>query len=240
MVQIQYDTSGRNPARAAAARMPAMSEPMTFAYRMVMAVSSPIVRGWGRLHVDGLEHLPHAGPVLLAGNHDSYWDPIAVGVAARPRRQIRALAKSSMWKIKGLGIVLDGMGQIPIDRGKADAAALSRAIEELRAGACIGIFPEGTRSLGRELRARSGFGRLAEAVPEAEIVCVSVVGTTDIPAVPTRPDVRVRFFRPEGGGPQPGESAAELSARLLAEIRAEAPIVAAGRRRRRELARASA
>ena len=213
-----------------------MSESMTFAYRMVMAVSAPIVRRWGRLEVSGLEHLPPSGPVLLAGNHDSYWDPIAVGVAARPRRQIRALAKSSMWKIKGLGRVLDGMGQIPIDRGKSDAVALSRAIEELRAGACIGIFPEGTRSLGKELRARSGFGRLAEAVPEAAVVCVSVVGTTDIPVFPTRPSVRIRFFRPAGGGLRPGESAAELSARLLAEIRAEAPISIAGRKRRRALA----
>ncbi len=217
-----------------------MAEPLTGASRAVMTATSPVVGTWGRLRVSGLEVLPADGPVLLAANHDSYWDPIAIGIAARPRRQIRALAKSSMWKIKGLGKVLDGMGQIPIDRGKADVAALQRAIEELRAGACIGIFPEGTRSLGKELRARSGFGRLAEAVPEAAVVCVSVVGTTDIPAFPTRPDVRIRFFRPEGGGLQPGESAGELSARLLAEIRAEAPITAAGRKRRRRLARAGA
>jgi 1-acyl-sn-glycerol-3-phosphate acyltransferase len=212
-------------------------ERFTTAYRLVMALSAPIVRGWGRLQVEGLEHLPAHGPVLVAGNHDSYWDPVAVGVAARPRRQIRALAKSSLWKVKGLGRVLDGMGQIPIERGKSDTAAMSRAIEELRAGACIGIFPEGTRSLGRELRARSGFGRLAEAVPEAEIVCVGITGTTDIPAVPTRPEVRVRFWRPEGGGLQPGESAAELSARLLREIRAQAPIAIAGRSRRRKMSR---
>jgi hypothetical protein len=73
-------------------------------------------------------------------------------------------------------------------------------------------------------------------VPEAEVVCVSVTGTTDIPAFPTRPSVRIRFFRPVAGGLQPGETPAELSARLLAEIRAEAPITAAGRKRRRELA----
>jgi 1-acyl-sn-glycerol-3-phosphate acyltransferase len=199
-----------------------------------MAVSSPIVRRWGRLEVSGLEHLPPSGPVLLAGNHDSYWDPIAVGVAAWPRRQIRALAKSTMWKIHGLNRVLDGMGQIPIDRGAGDARALERAIAELRAGACIGIFPEGTRSLGRELRARSGFGRLAQAVPEAAVVCCTVTGTTAIPRFPERPHVRIRFFVPEGGGLQPGESAGELSARLLAEIRSQAPIDCAGRRRRRE------
>lgn len=200
-------------------------------YVAAMTVCSPIVRAWGRLEVSGLEHLPQHGPVLLAGNHDSYWDPVAVGVAALRHRQVRALAKSSLWKIKGLDRVLDSMGQIPIDRGKADAAAMSRAIEELRAGACIGIFPEGTRSLGRELRARSGLGRLAQAVPEAEIVCCSIAGTVDIPRFPKRPRVRIRFFRPAGGGLQPGETPAELGARLLAEIRSEAPIAAAGRRR---------
>ena len=207
-----------------------MTEPMTRTYVTAMTVCSPIVRRWGRLEVSGLEELPARGPILLAGNHDSYWDPVAVGVAALGRRQIRALAKSSMWKINGLNRVLDGMGQIPIDRGKADEAALGRAIAELRGGACIGIFLEGTRSRGRPLRARSGFGRLAEAVPEAQVICCSIVGTTDIPRFPTRPRVRIRFFRPAGGGLQPGEGAGDLTARLLAEIRAEAPITPAGRR----------
>jgi 1-acyl-sn-glycerol-3-phosphate acyltransferase len=173
--------------------------------------------------------MPSSGPVLLAGNHDSYWDPVTVGIAALGRRQIRALAKSSLWKIRGLDRVLDGMGQIPIDRGAGDARALDRAIEELRGGACIGVFPEGTRSLGRELRARSGFGRLAAAVPEAQVVCCTVVGTADIARFPKRPRVAVHFFRPAGGGLVHGESAGELSARLLAEIRASAPIVSCKR-----------
>jgi 1-acyl-sn-glycerol-3-phosphate acyltransferase len=207
-------------------------EQMTRTYRVAMAVCTPIVRWWGRLEVYGLEHLPESGPVLLAGNHDSYWDPVAVGIAGIPRRQIRALAKSSMWKIRGLDRVLDGMGQIPIDRGAGDVRALDRAISELRAGACIGVFPEGTRSLGRELRARSGFGRLAAAVPEAEVVCCTVVGTTDITSFPKRPKIAVRFFRPTGGGLVNGETPTELSARLLAEIRAQAPIVSAKRRRK--------
>ena len=201
-------------------------------YRFAMAVCTPIVRWWGRLEVSGLEHLPESGPVLLAGNHDSYWDPVTVGLAALPRRQIRALAKSELWKFPALGPILNGMGQIPIERGKNDAQAFERAVEELRRGACIGIFPEGTRSLGRKLRARSGFGRLAEIVPEAEVVCCTVTGTVDVPRFPTHPRVRVRFFRPSGGGLQPGESAADLSARLLAEIRAEAPIEAAGRKKK--------
>lgn len=193
-----------------------------------MRVCSPIVRRWGRLEVDGLNSLPEDGPVLLACNHDSYWDPVVVGVTALGRRQIRALAKASMWKIKGLDRLLDGMGQIPIERGRGDAGALARAIEELRAGACIGIFPEGTRSLGRELRARSGIVRLSEAVPEAQIVCCAVVGSTDIPRFPKRPFVRVHFFSPSSER-APDESSTDFAARLLAEIREEAPISMAGR-----------
>jgi 1-acyl-sn-glycerol-3-phosphate acyltransferase len=204
---------------------------ITPAYRLVMALSTPAVKWWGRLEVSGLEHLPAEGPVLLAGNHDSYWDTVTIGLAAMPKRQIKALAKSSLWK-PGLGKVLDGMGQIPIERGKGDQNAMARAEQELRAGACIGIFPEGTRSLGRELPARSGLGRLAEAVPEAEIVCCTVVGTVDVPKFPKdRPRLTVRFFRPTGGGLQPGESHRDFGARLLAEIRAEAPLAHAGRRK---------
>jgi 1-acyl-sn-glycerol-3-phosphate acyltransferase len=199
-------------------------------YRFAMAACSPIVRWWGRLEVSGLEHVPESGPVLLAGNHDCYWDPIAIGIAGLPRRQICALAKSELWKVPGLNKILDGMGQIPIDRGMGDARALDRAIAELRSGRCIGVFPEGTRSRGKELRARSGFGRLAEAVPEAQIVSCTVEGTTDVIRFPKRPKIRVRFFTPEGGGLQPGESPGDFTMRLLAEIRGHAPIAALGRK----------
>jgi 1-acyl-sn-glycerol-3-phosphate acyltransferase len=201
-------------------------------YRFVMAVCTPAVKWWGRLEVSGLEHLPAEGPVLLAGNHDSYWDPVAIGIAGLPRRQICALAKASLWK-PGLGAILNGMGQIPIERGKGDAPAMERAIEMLRAGACIGVFPEGTRSKGREMRARSGFGRLADAVPDAHIVSCTVTGTVDLPKFPRcRPHVRVDFFAPSGGQRQPGETPLELSTRLLAEIRAIAPRMPTGRKPR--------
>jgi 1-acyl-sn-glycerol-3-phosphate acyltransferase len=192
-------------------------------YRVAMAVSRPIVAVWGRLEVEGLDALPASGPVLVVGNHDSHWDPLAVGVAAIRRRQIKALAKSTLWDVRGLSPILNGMGQIPIERGAGDAGALSRAIEELRRGACIGVFPEGTRSRGEVLRARSGVGRLALEVPEAKLVCVAIEGTSDLTGFPKRPCLRTRFFEPSGGQVQPGEEPGEIAARLLAEIRAQVP-----------------
>ncbi len=207
-------------------------ESMSPAYRGVLIASAPGVVWWGRLHVIGLELLPLVGPLLLVGDHDSYWDTVATGIAAMPRRQIRALAKSSMWKNRLLGAVLTGMGQIPIERGSGDSGALDRAIEELRKGACIGIYPEGTRSLGRALRARSGVGYVARAVPEATIVGVACNGTVALPRFPrARPDVRVEFFAFDRPAIAPEESPQQYSTRLLAELRQRAPIEVAGRKR---------
>lgn len=204
-------------------------EPFTLTYRIAMAVCVPMVSLWGRLEVEGVDVLPRSGPVLVVANHDSQTDPLAVGVAARRRRQIRALAKRSLWDKPGLGRVLDGMGQIPIERAGGDAGALVNAVAALRRGSCIGVFPEGTISCGRRLRARSGIGRLALEVPEARLVCATVQGTPAFARFPQRPRIRVRFFEPSSGQTDPTETAADLSQRLLDELRALAPPVDAGR-----------
>ena len=207
-------------------------EERTLTYRAAMALNRPVAL-WARLQVEGLESVPADGPLLVVGNHDSHWDPVMVGVAAVGRRQIRALAKAELWDVKGLGPILNGMGQVPIKRGTGDREALAKAIETLRAGACIGVFPEGTRSRGKELRARSGVGRLALEVPEAHVTLVAIEGTTDLSGFPRRPRVKIRFFDPAGGQPRPDEDPAELSARLLAEIRALVPPSLSYRKRSR-------
>jgi 1-acyl-sn-glycerol-3-phosphate acyltransferase len=201
---------------------------ISLTYRVVMIIATPIVRWWGRLAVRGAELLDAPGAIVVFANHDSQWDPLVVGVAARGR-QVRALAKSSLWKNPVVARVLDGMGQIPIDRGRGDVAALSAAIEQLDRGACVGVFPEGTISRGQTMRPLSGAGRLALAVPRARIVAVSITGAVDIVRFPRRPRIRVEFFEPAGGQPQDGESAIKLTRRVMGDIRARAPFVSAGR-----------
>jgi 1-acyl-sn-glycerol-3-phosphate acyltransferase len=206
-----------------------MREP-TRTYRIAMALNLPVA-AWARLKVEGLETLPASGPLLLVGNHDSHWDPVMVGISARKRRMVRALAKSTLWDVKGLGWVLNGMGQIPIIRGAGDAQALANAVEALRGGSCVGVFPEGTRSKGRVMRARSGVGRLALEVPEAHVSCVAIKGTSDLTGFPRRPRITVHFFDPAGGQPRADEDPGELSTRLLAEIRAISPPTISYRKR---------
>jgi 1-acyl-sn-glycerol-3-phosphate acyltransferase len=203
-------------------------ERFTPAYRSVMAVVRPIVIGWGRLEVVGLEHLPLDGPVLIVANHDSHWDPLVIGTAARPRRQIHALAKQSLWKNPVVAAVLNGMGQIPIERGAGDVGALDTAVDRLREGACIGVFPEGTTSKGKAHRIRSGAGRLAAAVPEAAVVGVAVTGSVQLVRFPHRPRLRVEFLPPVRAT-DPTSARTEVS-RVMDEVRAIAPVIAAGRR----------
>jgi 1-acyl-sn-glycerol-3-phosphate acyltransferase len=184
---------------------------------------------WGRLDVEGLACVPADGPLLIVPNHDSQMDPIVVGVAVRPRRRVRFLARASLWSIPLLGFVLDGIGQIPIRRGSGDSAALDLALARLRSGDAIGVFPEGRLSWGVPVRARTGVGLLASWCPEARVVLCAVEGTTDFVRFPVRPRVRVRFFEPAGGQWVPGEDPSAFSARLLTELRALVPPAPAGR-----------
>jgi 1-acyl-sn-glycerol-3-phosphate acyltransferase len=193
---------------------------------------------WGRVRVEGLELVQASGPLLVVPNHDSQWDPVIVGIALRRRRMLRFLARADLWKIFGLGPVLSGMRQIPIERGARDRGALSKAVEELRAGGAICIFPEGKLSRGERLRARSGVGWLARDCPDAKVVLAALEGATDFVRFPRRPRVTLTFMEPAGGQPRPEEDPAQLAARLLDELRERVPPVAAGRRPRARLAEA--
>ena len=171
----------------------------------------------------------------MVPNHDSQWDPVLLGIALRRRRKLRFLARASLWKIPGLGPILYGLGQIPIERGARDVRALGRAVDALRSGQAVCVFPEGKLSRGERLRARSGIGRLAVACPGVRVVLCAVAGTTDYVRFPQRPRVTVTLFEPAGGQPHPDEEPDALATRLLGEVRERVPPVPAGRGKAREL-----
>ena len=190
---------------------------------------------WGRLKVEGLDAVPAEGPLLLVPNHDSQWDPVLIGLAVKPRRRLRFLARASLWRtpVIGrlfLGPLLYAIGQIPVKRGTGDARALEEAVEALRSGAAVCVFPEGGLSWGEELRARSGVARLAQWCPGVQVVLCTVEGATEYVRFPRRPRVTVTFFSAKSGDPQPGEEPPELASRLLREVRSRVAPAAAGRR----------
>jgi 1-acyl-sn-glycerol-3-phosphate acyltransferase len=185
---------------------------------------------WGRMEVEGADEVPRQGSLLVVPNHDSQWDPPLVAAALRRRRPLRFLARANLWKIAGVGPILSAMGQIPIERGRGDRGALDKAVEILRTGEAVCVFPEGKLSNGERLRARSGVGWLAQSCPNVRVVLCAVSGTTDLVRFPRRPRVRIVFFEPASGQPRPDEDPSELAARLLAELRERVPPTVAGRR----------
>ena len=90
----------------------------------------------------GRENIPKKGPLVLAGNHTKWVDPEMLCAVVR-FRQVHFLAKQELFKGKA-HIIAWGMGAIPVNRQIHDHGALDNAIEALKRGLCIGIFPEGT------------------------------------------------------------------------------------------------
>jgi 1-acyl-sn-glycerol-3-phosphate acyltransferase len=99
---------------------------------------------------------------VLASNHVSYLDFIFAGLGANPSgRYVRFMAKDSIWKSPVAGPLMRGMKHIPVDRA-AGAESFRVALQSLRRGEIVGIFPEATISRSFELKEfKSGAPRLA-------------------------------------------------------------------------------
>ncbi|RKO66852.1 lysophospholipid acyltransferase family protein [Desulfofundulus salinus] len=118
-------------------------------YRFARAVCRVILVLIRRWEVVGAHHLPRSGGVLVVSNHVSYWDPVVVGCALD--RQVHFIAKAELFRIPLLGPVIRALGAFPVRRGGGDRQAIRRALELLKQGRVVGIFPEGTRSKSGEL-----------------------------------------------------------------------------------------
>ncbi len=106
-----------------------------------------------RFHVEGDEHIPTSGPVIIASNHVSYLDFAFVGLAARrSRRNVRFLTRYDVWHNPFAGPLMRGMHHIPVDRA-APAGAYLEARAALRDGQAVGVFPEAGVSKSYTVRA---------------------------------------------------------------------------------------
>jgi 1-acyl-sn-glycerol-3-phosphate acyltransferase len=143
-----------------------MAEPV---YRPVIGIARAVFAALGlRFHVTGTEHVPERGGAVGAMNHIGYLDFALVGYAFRPKkRMVRFMAKKEVFDHKVSGPLMRGMKHIPVDR-EAGADSYRAAVDALRSGELVGVFPEATISQSFELKHfKSGAVRMAQeaAVP---------------------------------------------------------------------------
>ncbi len=123
------------------------------------------------------ERVIQTGPVILAINHQSFFDPPLAGNAAD--RAIFFLAKKSLMDVPILGWLLPKVDVIPVNLEGSDRSALKALIRVLRAGECALVFPEGTRTPDGNLQpAEPGLG-LVIAKTRAPVVPMRIFGAFD-------------------------------------------------------------
>jgi 1-acyl-sn-glycerol-3-phosphate acyltransferase len=146
-------------------------------YWTIKIVLTPVLRIAFRVRVEGREHIPRRGPVIIAANHRSFLDSIFIPLCIG--RRVTFVAKAEYFDDPKSAWFFRGVGQIPIRRegGSASEGALMAATEVLQNGGVFGIYPEGTRTRDGKLhRGHTGVARLALRTG-APILPVGLVGT---------------------------------------------------------------
>ncbi|HZD02996.1 MAG TPA: lysophospholipid acyltransferase family protein [Actinomycetes bacterium] len=151
-----------------------MSRPPSYrAYRLAGLVVKPLMRFWFRIRVEGEEHVPATGPVILASNHRSNVDPVLLASAVR--RPVSFMAKVELF-IGPLGWILRLIGQFPVRRGSADREALRQSSAVVADGGVLGLFPEGGRGDGSFSTIHPGLAYIVLREP-CPVVPVAIFGT---------------------------------------------------------------
>ncbi|MBY0010227.1 lysophospholipid acyltransferase family protein [Paenibacillus typhae] len=105
--------------------------------RLIYAILFP-------LKIVGRENVPKEGGVLLCANHISLLDPMTIGI--KLKRQVKYMAKAELFGVPVLGWLIGKLGAFPVKRGGVSKESIKTALNTLRGGHVMGIFPEGTRN----------------------------------------------------------------------------------------------
>jgi 1-acyl-sn-glycerol-3-phosphate acyltransferase/cytidylate kinase len=141
-------------------------------YYVVVAIVRVAMHIWFNLKIEGRENIPEGRAFVYASNHRSNADPVLVTLAGKGRFSF--MAKSELFRNKFFAWLIRSLGAFPVERGKGDTAAIEKAIDNLKTGVNLLIFPEGTRSRdGRVGKGKNGVALIA-ARSHADVVPVGI------------------------------------------------------------------
>jgi 1-acyl-sn-glycerol-3-phosphate acyltransferase len=191
-------------------------------YSLAAGLSWPVVRWLYRLRAEGTENLPTEGGYVLAANHTSNLDPWPLGLPLWPKNFLRFMAKSELywWPLSRL---IDAGGGFPVRRGERDVEAINKAVDLVRAGHVVAMFPQGTRQrkgLVKKYQPKSHTGAARIALTAgAPLVPAAIAGTDRLRKLGP---LRVRYGEPipldDLKDEDPSLAAREATDRLMAEI----------------------
>ena len=194
---------------------------MSRLYLFVGFMSWPVLKVPFRLRARGLENLPEGG-FVLAANHTSNFDPWPLGMPLWPRRQLRFMAKAELFNPL-LAPILNTGGAFKVRRGEGDIEAMRTAVELVRKGEIVVMFPEGTRrtkGLRKKhvARAHTGAARIALSA-RAPLVPAAIAGTDHILRLgPLRVSYDAPLDLADLEGLEPKRAAQIATDRLMARI----------------------
>jgi 1-acyl-sn-glycerol-3-phosphate acyltransferase len=164
-------------------------------YRLTWLFANSFVKHLLCIEKKGMENIPEKGGIIIASNHISVYDPPLLGLATP--RELFYLAKRELFKNKLFAWLITKFNAIPLKRDRFDKFALFQAVEILKSGKVLLLFPEGTRNLGDGfLKLKPGVGMIALKA-QVPIVPVLVENSQKLPwNVFKRKKVKIRFGTP--------------------------------------------
>lgn len=149
-------------------------------FRFAEFTLRPPAAFWFNWRFEGIENIPREGPLLVAANHISYFDPLAHGfMLLKAGRRPRFLTKSELYENPFMGRLLEGANQIRVDRGTGSSAPVDAALAALRKDEAVVIYPEGTITRNPDstpMAAKTGIARIA-LTSEVPVLPMAVWGS---------------------------------------------------------------
>ncbi|MHB8837246.1 MAG: lysophospholipid acyltransferase family protein [Candidatus Methylomirabilia bacterium] len=198
----------------------------TLFYRSLRLLSA-LPQGYFHFRVEGAEHVPPDGPCVIAANHASYVDPIALWMACP--RHVRFIVDREQYLRPLVHWMAVRTGAIPVENNPRDLGSFRRALLALKQGAALGIFPEGGRSGDGSLKAGKPGAALLALRAGVPLLPAGIVGAFAAYSrhhrFPRPRPILVRFGAPVDlpaawQGQAAREHLEEATARLMARIRA--------------------
>jgi len=191
-------------------------------YAVIRVISKGLLYVLFNWSVQGREHLPSRGGVLLCCNHVHALDPFLLGCGLG--RAVSFMAKAELFRWRPIGWLVRHLGAFPVDRGRPDRGAVRAALGVLAAGGIVGLFPEGRRSRTGQLgKAESGAGMLALKT-DARVVPAAIAGRYGFRSrlvVLLGPPVDVADVSPHASQAERRRAASEVIMTRIAELREE-------------------